>query len=584
MHNIDSQTGSLINKAFSLLKKDNREGALSILFNILETPIKDIKDSEVLTQLGDLASRLNESIAAINIFSDLISRFPDNAIFPDKLGQVYIDNKQLYLAEPLFHKAIELNPDLYHPYFGLGYIALQHNQVAEAIEFLEKALVLKPGETSIYINLVSALILNACTDKAYEYAKKLLRMNPDSTESCHLMGRVLAELGQFDEAIDYFLKAIRLDRTYGYSYDEMSSIKKFSSADHDFIQRAEKTLQMSMEASRRSAIHFALGKIYNDCNEWDKAFEHYRQGNLIAKPAVPDESDKIVFERAHKCFRQNVLQQAELLGSDSNIPVFIVGMPRSGTTLIEQIISCHPEGAGAGELGNILGIQYKICPYEELGNYRQKLNDVLNKDTITDYAEDYLAVLRNGRKSARRIVDKMPVNYTHLGLIHLLFPKSCIIHAVRSPLDVSLSCFFQSFAVIDWSYDLEWIANEYKFYRKAIKYWKKVLPEGRIIDVNYDDLVENSELNARKIIEGIGLEWDPACLEFHKKKRSVSTASLWQVRQPVYKSSKKRWVNYINNIENLANRLKDYLDDSDLEELEKHGIQLRNKWYNRLFG
>ena len=569
-----------IQQAFQYLKKGNQSEAQATFNEIVAQPVKDINN---LSQLGSLASQLGEKVAAINIYSEILERFPDSPVHMDNLAQAYIDNGMLLQAEKMLNKAIEINPNLHLPYIRLSGLAIAYGNFAAAVEPLEKALQIKPSDPAIYTNLVTALTHSGRPEEAYDYAQKLVRLEPNKAESYHMLGRILNGLGKFDEAVSNFEKSIRLDKTFGYSYLHLSSIKKFSSDDDAFIKQAEKTLEMSMPAIQRSSIHFSLGKIYNDCKEWDKAFEHYDQGNLIGKPAICDMTAEEVFKKTHKTYTRKLFQKTEGLGSDSDIPVFVVGMPRSGTTLIEQIIASHPEGAGAGELTNISRLNDVICKIENLDNYKKELTRNIDEGSLIKHTESYLEVLRSTREDASRVVDKMPDNFLFLGLINILFPNAHIIHAVRSPLDTCLSCYFQFFRDVSWSYDLEWVAKRYKFYRKAMDYWESVLPENKIIEVRYENMIADPEAQAKRLIESIGLQWDPTCLEFYNEKRSVNTASLWQVRQPVYKSSSKRWLNYGYHIEKLANDLQEFLEDDEVEELIKQGMRLKKKWNLNIF-
>lgn len=564
-----------IDYALTCLDKEDKAQAQNIFIQLLDSPVED---NENLSLLANLATKLGEKVAAINLYVELVKNNPDNTGYMDSLAQAYIDNNMLLEAEQLLGRIIEHDPKFYLPYVRLSYIAIQNQSYSSAVELLETAVHIKPGESSIYINLVSALTHAGRQEEAYKYAKKLLRLEPKMAESYHMMGRILNELGQFDEAVSYFEKAIRINRTFGYSYSDLASAKKFSSDDADFIARAEKSLNYSMPPEHRIAIHFSLGKMYNDCGEWDRAFEHYQQGNLINRPAVLEKPYHEVFNKTHKFFNNRFFQKNTASGNDTECPVFVVGMPRSGTTLVEQIIASHPRAAGAGELNVIAEVNYAICPDEKNETFKKALTRVIEHGQLPEYARTYLDVLCKGREDALRIVDKMPNNFVFLGLIHLLFPNARIIHCIRSPLDVSLSCYFQQFRSIEWSFDLAWIVEQYRFYRKAMAYWKKNLPENTILDVEYEKLITNPELESRRLIEGIGLSWDSACLEFHNKKRTVNTASVWQVRQPVYTSSRRRWVNYAGHIGILANDLQEFLDDEDIAELEKRGVKLKKKW------
>ena len=576
MHNLGSKTiKTQIEDAFKLLRKQRKNEAQAIFFQFLDQAIDDVED---ITQLGNLAMQLGEKVFAINFFAEVVQQYPENTVYLNNLAQAYIDNEMFSQAEEQLKKATDINPDFYLSYAKLGYIALKHGNFSVAVELLEKTINLKPGVSTAYINIISALNQTGRQEEAYQYAKKLLRLEPDMVDTYYLLGKILNSLGRFDEARSNFEKAIRLDRTFGGAYWELVAVKNFSSADNAFKKQAEKALQMSMPAERRAAIHFSLGKVYNDCKDWEKAFEHYKQANLICKPAIKNKFYLEIFNKTHKFFVKNLFQKTEKLGSNSEIPVFVVGMPRSGTTLIEQIIASHPDGGGAGELSVIRDINYRICPEEKLSDFKQELAKSLDKELLNEYIDTYLDVLCSTREDPRRIVDKMPENFIFLGLIHLLFPKAHIINAVRSPLDVCLSCYFQYFQSLDWSYDLKLIADQYKFYKKVMAYWKKVLPENSIIDVHYEKLTSDPEIESKKLIEGLGLQWDPSCLEFYKRKRAVNTASLWQVRQPVYTSSNKRWINYAQHLEALANELQEYLDEDDIEELKKRGIKLKKKW------
>ncbi|MDH5712174.1 MAG: sulfotransferase, partial [Gammaproteobacteria bacterium] len=209
----------------------------------------------------------------------------------------------------------------------------------------------------------------------------------------------------------------------------------------------------------------------------------------------------------------------------------------------------------------------------------------LSKDMLAGYANDYLQVLENmaGNGDAVRITDKLPSNYLNLGLIHILFPNARIINVMRNPLDVCLSCYFQAFAYEHDTYDTQWLIRKYHLYRDAIDYWKKLLPEGKILDVQYEDLIVDFELQSRRIIEFCGLSWSDKCLDFHQDSRAIVTASAWQARQPIYTSSRKRWHNYAPYIAELAHGLSGYLDDEDIAELAERGIKVKKKWRLGIF-
>lgn len=569
-----------IQNAIQCFNKGDKVSAQSAFDQIKDLPSDDVG---ALVQLGSLAYQLGENVAAINIYTRLTDEYPDNAGYLHDLARAYIDSSMLQQAEQLLNKAIEINPEMHSAYINLGYIYILRNNFVDAVEPLKKAVKLKSSDPIAYKNLITALTQSGETEEAYSCAKKLVRLQPKMAEAYHMLGVILKRFGRFDEASTNFEKAIRLNNIFGYSYFDLASSKKFSEADQAFIKKTEKVLLTSMPANDRTSIHFALGKIYNDCKQWDKSFEHYKQANLIGRPAVQDRISYDVFNKTHKSYTKKLFQKIDSIGNTSDVPVFVVGMPRSGTTLIEQIISSHPEGAGAGELTDIETIHSSIFPSDNLNSYKQELNKILTPETIAEHTGTYLNILQQTNEEASKIVNKMPENYLFIGFIHALFPNARFIHAVRSPIDTCLSCYFIPFRSVLWASDLEWIAERYVFYRKAMEYWKSVLPEGVITDVCYEDLVADPETQSKRLIDSIGLEWDPACLEFYKDKRTVETASLWQVRQPIYTSSSKRWLKYAKHIEQLVTGLKDHLTDEDIQELENQGVSMKKKWYSKIF-
>lgn len=411
-------------------------------------------------------------------------------------------------------------------------------------------------------------------DKAMEHAEAARRAAPKNVQPYLNLAKILIFMGRKDEALKQVQKALDIDPLCGPALEQLASLKKWQKADLPFVEKMEALQQQPMTVRNRGYLHFALGKMLDDMGDYERAFTHFGKANIYAKPSVERPFDKKLIEREKALCTSKYL--ASIPADDtSDIPVFIVGMPRSGTSLLEQIIASHPQAAGAGELQEVGRLARKLF---ETGDYsasgfRSKLPDLA---MLNGLREEYLTVLRRHRETAIRITDKMPENFHMLGMIALLFPKARIIHVRRHPLDTCLSCYFQMFDQVYWSYDLEWIANAYRRYRKTMAYWQKTLPSGRMIDVDYENLIENQEVEARRILAHIGLAWDPACLDFFSAKHDVRTVSALQVRQPIYQTSRQRWVNYAPHIGELANRLAEFLQD-DREVLAAHGIALKKR-------
>lgn len=557
---------------------DDRKDEAQVLFNQLLN--QEITDVHTLAQFGELAFLLGENVHAINALSAATEAAPDNAAYLDLFAQILISIQNYDKAMELLDKAIQLKPDSPHTYARLAGLHFEMSRFEESIKLLEKAVALKPGDALILAQYIETLRYCDRYEEALKYAHKLVRINDKDPVNYERLARVYIELGNIDEAKLHLHKAMRLDPAYGKALYTLTTISKFTTDDQTLIDQAEKSLKQPMSVKNRTALHFALGKIYDDCKLWDKAFNHFRQANILTNPGIEDRTtrDSKRFRKTRKTYTRKFIKNTGSLGSKSEVPVFVVGMPRSGTTLIEQIISSHSQGEAAGELNTMSLIELAICPDNTLATYDKQVMANLEPKHLNQHIQQYLEKLTSNRNSASRIVDKMPDNYLYLGLINLLFPRARIIHAIRNPLDTCLSCYFQSFTFIKWANDLEWIAARYRMYREAMDYWKYTFPEGRIIDVHYEDIVGNPETEIHRLIEACNLPWEDQCLDFHKNERAITTSSVWQVRQPLYTSSRKRWSHYAPYLENLANKLADFLSPEDIDEFEKHGIRIRKGW------
>jgi tetratricopeptide (TPR) repeat protein len=566
------------NRALQLADKGRRKDAYAI-YTQLAGRVPD--DLETKGQFAKLCLALGNVDYAIEILKDLTTDYPDNAFYIGMLGNAYIRVGQLLEAESAFKRSLELEPNLWMAHADLGLVYTKLEQYDKGIQHLEKAISLKPSHAQSHANLVVCLISTDQHKEAMACAKKAVRLDPKNPHLYDSIGCALAEMGQLSEAVPYFEKAMALDNTLGTTFLNYSYIKKFSEKDKPFIDKVEEQLKTGLPAKQRANFHFTLGKAYNDCREYDKAFTHYRQANMLAKTQRPEPLDyKHYLKLQKKVFTKECLNTAQEIGNSSNIPVFIVGMPRSGTSLIEQIMSRHSSISGAGELDTIHEIADQVGVVQDHKNYVDDWLKHLNKTDLTNDADKYLKVLQKDNQDSPHITDKLPENYLYLGYIHLLFPNAKIIHATRNPLDTCLSCYFQPFAQIHWSYDLKWIEQRYRFYRQVMEYWKSVLPADSIMEVSYESLIENQEAESRRLIAHCGLDWEEGCLDHNNDKRVVATASLWQVRQPIYKSSVKRWMNYTPHIAELAKGLGQYLDSEDIKLLKQSGIKVKAKsWW-----
>ena len=309
---------------------------------------------------------------------------------------------------------------------------------------------------------------------------------------------------------------------------------------------------------RYMALHFALGKAYEDMKEYPKSLEHYTIGAKLKRAVLKYDEAEVFdfFDSIREVFSEDYFKNRPYEGLSSSLPLFIVGMPRSGSTLAEQIISSHPDVYGAGEIKVLSSV---------LSNLRQKFPNLprfpkmataMKPQQFAAVANGYLKELTAMSPTAVRVTDKLLTNYYFVGLINTLFPNAKIIHTMRNPVDTCLSAYSKLFKDdMPHSYDLAELGRYYKKYEELMEHWRHVLPQGVMLDVQYEDVIADAETNARKIIEFVGLPWNDACLNFHTSDRPVKTASVSQVRKPIYGSSVNRWERYGDGLKPLVDAL-----------------------------
>jgi hypothetical protein len=354
-----------------------------------------------------------------------------------------------------------------------------------------------------------------------------------------VLAHVLSFTGEIDAAISQYLRALGLGDDPVIPWSALVQLKKVSDADRPLIGQIIAYLQQdNVGTVYRMLLEFTLGKAFDDLREYDEAMRHYEAANLIRHGLRTFDRDLVVRDADRTIARATAQFFAERgeLGSEDETPVFVVGMVRSGTTLVEQVLSSHPEIAGAGELS--FWREQSLA----LGDGGVAAIDDLAAGRL---AAEYLAVLRRCSATAARVTDKMPFNYLWIGLIRAVFPRARFIHCRRHPVDTCLSIYFTPFSTIpSFASDRDDLVFFYREYLRLMKHWRAVLPPDRFLEVDYEAMTADPEPQARRLIDFCGLGWDPVCLRPERNKRVVQTASIWQVRQPIYRSSVERWRRY----------------------------------------
>ncbi|NJL73180.1 MAG: tetratricopeptide repeat protein [Candidatus Competibacteraceae bacterium] len=402
---------------------------------------------------------------------------------------------------------------------------------------------IKPDMPDAWLNLGRTYNMAGQGDRALKCFERLLKLKPDSQSARSGISRAMMSLGRTQEAEATARELIAASPTASIGYVNLSNARKFKPDDPEIARVEELIASKDTGAKELRGLYFAAAKMCDDIGRYDDAFRYYDTANKAAAGKYDPKLLEQSYADLKKTYTRKFFAERETFGVDSERPVFIVGMPRSGTTLTETIIGAHPKVFAAGELETIKRCEREMADLVFRDEGVQKNARELSWVGVEILAQRYLdaidAKARNA--SAVRVTDKMPHNFQAVGFIALLFPKARIIHTRRNPFDTCLSIWQQNFNdAHTYARNLADLGHHYATYLNLMEHWREVLP-GRMLEIDYEDLVENQEQVSRKLIDFIGLDWDDACLRPQDVKRTVLTASVWQVRQPVYKRSAGRW-------------------------------------------
>ncbi len=548
--------------------------------------------AKAYANLGFIFRRQGMTEEALDSYHKALQFAPNIPEIHYNMGLSLLDTGQAETAEQHQRQALDLKPDYADAWAGLGAVQFFNGETEDAANSYQQALEHQPDKVEIlcgYANTLSALGQH---EQAMERIKQAQNIDPDNDDTCIAKGSIYVSLGQLDEALDCcnqvlnkipgHEKAICLaasvcekkgDAKQAYHYLKpllqeehprvdailtFSSISKSLGLVDDAIERMEQMLKNNrrIQATDRRKLHFALGKAYDRKKDYDRAFSNFHIANHLKQAVFDIKSIQRDIDAKIKVFSSDFSARLPTASIHSNRPVFIIGMPRSGTSLVEQILASHPQVSGAGELPDINNLTLTMPLTCGSNRHYPECLEQIDTQQLDRMAQAYLDRLSEVERDSHHVTDKMPGNFMHLGLIQLLFPEARIIHCLRNPLDTCLSCYFQDFSHNHpWIYDLQDSGRMYLEYQRLMQHWKSVL-DISILDVHYEDLVENQETISRQMIEFCGLEWDDACLHFHKNNRFIWTASYEQVRQPMYKKSVARWKNYEAHIKPLMEILR----------------------------
>ena len=433
-----------------------------------------------------------------------------------------------------YARALELAPDFVEAHNNLGTLLGARGRSDEAIRHLQRAVELRPQQPAVHANLGIALYLAGRHGEAETALSQAITGTGNDAAPLGYLGEIAMECGALARARTYYERALALAPNTGWLYRRWAETAKVRPDDPTFVAMCGIDLD-GLPSDDRAQLHFALGKAYDDLDDYARAFKHFHAGNALRRSTLAyDEAATLAaLERIRSAFSRELLTAKSGAGDASRAPVFVVGMPRSGTTLVEQILSMYPNVAACGEiaeLGRIVearwtGASFPADAAERTAAFFGAIG--------SEYVERVVA-----RHAAARVTDKTLSNLELLGIVAAALPNARVVYVRRDPLDACFSCYAQCFREgMAYSYDLGELGRYYRAYAALARHWHDVLPPGMLLEVRYESLVSDAESEARRIVEHCGLEWMDGCLDFHRSRRIVSTASAAAVRRPLYASS-----------------------------------------------
>ena len=494
-----------------------------------------------------------------------LSAMPRDAVLHNALGVALEALQRFADAEQNYRAALEAQPALAEAHANLGNCLRRVGRVFEAEAHLVRAIELRPGFAVAHFNLGVLLQDREEHDRAIAQYRQALAHRPDYLEALNNLGSSLRIQGFVDEARAAFEKILELQPTQIEAHCNLAQFKTYRPGDPHVEQMLSQQHRLaSLPGEGRIRYWFTAGKMLEDVGRHEESFAAYAMGNREKRATTPwDEAAHLDLQRRiiSTFTREKLASHAVPAAAEGPVPIFIVGMPRSGTSLLEQVLATLPGIHGAGEitwLPETLQVE-NGAPGADGGEFPRPLAQYSTDDYLR-LGQRYVERIRELAPHATHVVDKLPDNFQHLGLIHLMFPNARIVHSMRDPMDSCFSCYSRLFIAnnLAYTYDLGAVGRYWVSYNELMQHWRQALPAGRVLDVSYESMVGDLENQARRLVDYLGLPWDDRCLGFHQNQRIVKTASVAQVRRPIYRTSVARWMPYERHLGPLFEVVKDY--------------------------
>ncbi|WP_292559815.1 tetratricopeptide repeat-containing sulfotransferase family protein [Mesorhizobium sp.] len=507
--------------------------------------------------LGLLLHQTGRSEEGLDLIERSVSLQPTNPDFLNNFGTVMRDLGRPAAAIDFFRGAVDLRPDQLAARDNLGSSLKQVGQFEEAEEIYRGTVARNPFHVRARIGLAETLQEAGRLDEALAVFREALAIRPKDADLLHGLGVGLMEKGKLDEAVDLFRQALAINPAMATAWLMLTQVKRQKERDSELGGMEAQHAKAPRDSLARMQLSFGLGKANDDLRDYGRAFDYFAEGNAIRRKGINYDQarTRAEFEAMKATFDAGFFEKHRPSSISDDTPIFIVGMPRSGTTLVEQIIASHPQVYGAGELSILKKAVGKQFPATMPGGFPWGVSDMGDAD-FAEAGQAYLDMLHARYPNMRHVTDKMPGNFLLVGFIHMMMPKARIIHCARDAAATCLSIYKVHFRGDShrYGYDLGELADFHNLYTDIMKHWHTVLP-GVVHDVRYEDFVADQEGQTRALIAHLGLPWDDAALSFHETDRPVRTASAAQVRQPMYQGSVDLWKRYGDRLKPLLDKL-----------------------------
>ena len=485
----------------------------------------------------------------------LIEKHPKAPFLYNLLGLITLGQNKVEKATEWYEKSIAVDSNFSMAYNNLGLIYADHKKdYKKAEELYIKSISLNANHPEPHNNLGSVYNHLGRYEEAINSYKKAILINEKLPQVYHNIGNVYTTVGKFDDAKINFRKSIKINSNDALSHRSLSRLTKYKSIEDEHFKELKKVYKLTniIKVEDKINLAFALGKAYEDIERYEESYIYYKEANTLNRKkisfSINIEIDR--FNEIKNTFTKDLLNKCKNFGDKSSSPIFILGMPRSGTTLVEQILSSHPKVYGADEV--------EFIPDLIKENFKNNINKIINfdKKNLKKFGEMYIKKMNIISNKSERTTDKLPINFIWIGFIKMIFPKSKIIHCYRNSKDNCLSIYKNYFAGsgIKFGYDIDEIVKYYNLYKNLMDYWNKLLPDS-IFNIKYENLILNTENEVKKLLKFCDLTWSKRCLEFHENKKPIKTASDTQARNKIYKTSIDSWKNYENFLSEYFNKL-----------------------------